>query len=767
MTAVGDKAPRLDGPEKVRGSAVYTVDVSLPGSLTGLVLRSPVARGEISRLSVDKARNLPGVWAVITADDAPNHRSGLAIKDQLLFASNRVLYEGEPIAAVAAENLDVARRAIESIELEIDEQAPVVDLDQAVQDDAPLVHPDWEDFEPVRDDFPRHGNVAAEMLSDPEGVDEAFARAHAVVEGEYRAGRQYQAYLEPRGVVADYESGRYILHVSHQFPFNVRDRMAAALGVRSSRIRVIGHHIGGGFGAKLDLGIEPYAALLARAAGRPVKLVNDRTEDMITCQCRENAIVRIKSAVDSEGNIIARDMDVLLDSGAAATDGPYLASIPLILAGAGYRVGPTRVRARTVYTNTAPTGAFRGVSGTHLVYAIERHMDEIANRLGIDRRELRLANLQQDGDRLLNGQELPDASILRDAFDRVEERAAWADSGKGTNRGVGIAACVWLTNPLSGSVVMKVNEDGTLGVVTGATENGSGAVSMGVAQIAAEELGISIEDVVLSMPDTDSSPYDAGSQGSRTTHIVGRAVGEASDDLRDQIYRVAARLVEADPADMELVGDGRVGVKGSPGSEITLAEVASAATAAGETLSATGSYATPMPDFDPTCASGLLFPVFPTPTYHVHQAEVEVDPVTGTVKVLRYVVAQEVGRVINPDGVIGQIQGGVAQGIGYALYERIQLGDDGRYKQRTLESYRLPVAQDVPEVETILLEHPDSAGPFGAKGVAEPPIVPVAAAIGNAIADAIGNAVDSIPILPENVLEAIDRSPPQAPADSQ
>ena len=174
-----------------------------------------------------------------------------------------------------------------------------------------------------------------------------------------------------------------------------------------------------------------------------------------------------------------------------------------------------------------------------------------------------------------------------------------------------------------------------------------------------------------------------------------------------------------------------------------------------------------MPNFDPTCASGLLFPVFPTPTYHVHQAEVEVDPVTGTVKVLRYVVAQEVGRVINPDGVIGQIQGGVAQGIGYALYERIQLGDDGRYKQRTLESYRLPVAQDVPEVETILLEHPDSAGPFGAKGVAEPPIVPVAAAIGNAIADAIGNAVDSIPILPENVLEAIDRSPPQAPADSQ
>jgi CO/xanthine dehydrogenase Mo-binding subunit len=285
---------------------------------------------------------------------------------------------------------------------------------------------------------------------------------------------------------------------------------------------------------------------------------------------------------------------------------------------------------------------------------------------------------------------------------------------------------------------------------------------MGVAQIAAEELGVSAGDVVMSMPDTDTSPYDAGSQGSRTTHIVGRAVGEAAADLREQIYGIAARLLEASPADIELVGDGNVAVKGSPGSEISLADVAAAATAAGETLTATGSYATPSPKFDPTCATGLLFPVFPTPTYHVHQAEVEVDPVTGKVTVLRYVVAQEVGKVINPDGVVGQIQGGVAQGIGYTLYERIQIGDDGRYKQRTLETYRLPVAQDIPEVETILLEHPDSAGPFGAKGVAEPPIVPVAAAIANAIADAIGAPVNSIPILPEDVLEAMDAAPPQA-----
>jgi len=763
MTAVGEKAPRSDGPAKVRGSAVYGVDVTLPGTLTALILRSPVARGTIKKLDVEPARDLPGVWAIITGDDAPGNRSGLAIMDQPLFASERVLYEGEPIAAVAAESREAAKRAIDAIVLEIDEEPAVVDLDEAILEDAPLVHPDWADFETtVGDDLPRYRNIAAEVTSDPGGVDEAFETAHEVIEGEYRSGRQYQAYLEPRGVVAEFESGRYTLHVSHQFPFNVRDRMATALGIRKSDVRVIGHHIGGGFGAKLDLGIEPYAALLARASGRPVKLVNDRTEDMITCQCREDAIVRIRSAVDAEGRVLARDIDVLLDAGAAATDGPFLASIPLLLAGAGYKLGPTRVRSRCVYTNTAPTGAFRGVSGTHLVFAYERHMDEIANRLGIDRRELRLRNLQDDGDTLLNGQELPDVSILREAFDKVEEAAPWQEAGQGKYRGVGIAACVWLTNPLSGSVVLKMNEDGTLGVITGATDNGSGAVTMGITQIAAEELGVPVSDVVMSMPDTDHSPYDAGSQGSRTTHIVGRAVGEAATSLRDQIRRVAARLLEAAPEDIELIGESKVRVKGSPGSELSLADVAAAATAGGETLTATGSYTTPTPKYDPTCATGLLFPVFPTPTYHVHLAEVEVDPVTGKVTVLRYVVAQEVGKVINPDGVIGQIQGGVAQGLGYTLYERIQIGDDGRYKQRTLETYRLPVAEDVPDVEAFLLEHPDSAGPFGAKGVAEPPVVPVAAAVVNAISDAIGAPIDSIPVLPEDVLEAMDLAEDQS-----
>jgi CO/xanthine dehydrogenase Mo-binding subunit len=373
--------------------------------------------------------------------------------------------------------------------------------------------------------------------------------------------------------------------------------------------------------------------------------------------------------------------------------------------------------------------------------------------------------LDRGGDASLAGQVLEDADILREAFDRVEEAVPWADAAKprrpnGKLRGVGLAACTWLTNPLPGSVTLKVNEDGAIGVVTGATENGSGAVAMGVTQIVAEELGVSPEDVIVLMPDTDSAAYDAGSQGSRTTHIVGRAATKAAAEVREKVLSVAADLLEASKDDLELAG-GRVIVKGDPASGVTLAEVATAATFTVGPIAGTGSYTTKPPAINPACASGLLFPIFPTPTYHVHFAEVEVDPVTGHVDVVRYVVAQEVGRAINPDGIRGQIQGGVAQGLGYALYEDIQIVD-GRYQERRLETYRLPLAVDVPNVEMILLEHPEAEGPHGARGVAEPPIVPVAAAVGNAVADAIGRPISRLPITPDAILEALAQQPEQA-----
>ncbi len=756
MSLIGAAVPRRDADAKVTGEAVYGVDVRLPGMVHARLLRSPTPAGRIVTLDVGPARRMSGVLAVCTADDAPPRPTGLAVQDQPLFAHDVVRFEGEPIALVVAETEEVARRAVAAILLEIEPWDPVADVEQALAPGARLVHPRWSSYEVAPGlEFRREGNLAAEMVSDPGDVDAVFARAPVIVEDEYRVGRQYQAYFEPKNAVVEYRDGRYTVYTAHQYPFNVRDRMAQILGIAPSRIRVLCPTIGGGFGAKLDVGLEPYAALGARAVGRPVRIVNGRLEDMLSCTSREDAVVRIRSAVDHDGRILARELTCLMNCGAYAGDMPFLASIPLHLAGSVYRVGTARVIARVAYTNTAPTGAMRGVGGTYLTFAVERHMDRIASELGIDRRELRLRNLFRDGDRMLTGQVVEQAGTLRRAFDRMEELAPWVEvSAPRPLHGVGMAALIWLTNPMPGSATLKLNEDGTVGIITAATENGSGAVAMGLTQIAAEELGLRPSEIVVLAPDTDAAAYDAGSQGSRTTHVVGRAIRQAAAEVRRRIFEVAAELMEVSAEDLELV-DGSVGVVGDPSSRVSLAEVARTATFTSGPISATGAYRTPMPTTDPTCATGLLFPAFPTPTFHLHLAEVEVDRVTGRIHVVRYVVVQDVGRAINPVGIRGQIQGGVAQGLGYALFEQLDF-DGARYRQRSLETYRLPTMVDVPRVEVALIENADPEGPYGAKGVAEPPVVPVAAAVANAVSDAVGVPFDRLPVTPEDVLAALE-----------
>lgn len=752
---IGQNILRTDGEAKVRGDAVYGVDYKEAGMLYGGLLRSPVPAGRIVEFDTGKAESMPGVRAVCTAANSPQVRGGWVIKDQVLFAGDTVRYEGEPIAAVAADTLEQAMAAVEAIELEIEPLEPI-DLESARDPDARVIHPEWESYEPVLpEDFPRHGNVACEVNLEQGDVDAAFERADLVVEDEFTAPRQYQAYMEPKSAVARYENGRCVVHTAHQFPFNVRTRVAQFLDARPSDVRVVGLTVGGGFGGKLDASLEPYAAILARETKRPVKIVNNRQEDLLTATARENATYRIRSAVTNDGEILGREITCYMDNGAYSGEMPLLASLPALLGGTVYRVGSIRAHVELLYTNSAPTGAFRGVAGAHLLFALERHIDNIANQLGIDRREFRYKNIYDAGDQFPTEQPLPDAVPFREALDELEKRAPWAEaSERKPYRGVGLAAIQWVTNPLPGSATLKLNEDGTIGVITGATEIGTGAVATGITQIVAEELGVRPEDVVVMPPDTDAAGYDSGAQGSRTTHIVGAAARKASTEVRRQIFRTASDLLEAAEGDLELA-EGHVRVAGSPESRVPLATVAGAATMTTGTIMASGNHATPPPAFNPNCATGLLFPIWPTMTFHVHMAEVEVDPDTGKVTILRYLVAQDVGRAINPLAIKGQIQGGVAQGIGYALYEDVRI-EDGRYLERNLESYRLPVAKDVPTVETVLLEHPDELGPFGAKGVAEPPIIPVAAAVANAVSDAIGKPINKLPITPWDVLAALD-----------
>ena len=757
MSLLGENLVRTDAMGKLTGEARYTVDYDGKDLLHGSLLRSSVPSGRIKALDTTLAESLPGVRCIVTAMDVPDTRAGWVLREHALFAREQVRYEGEPIAGVVADTPEQAKAAVAAIELNMEEMQAVGDMEAALAENAPLVHPEWKSYQTVSgEDHPRYGNIASELVADNDDVDVAFENADLIVEDEFISNRQYQAYIEPKSAVGIFREGRYIIHTGHQYPFNVRDRVAQYLDVRPSQVRVIGHAIGVGFGAKLDTGLEPYAAILSKfAGGRPVKLVNNRTEDMLTCPSRENAVITIRSALDKQGNLLGRELICHMDNGAYSGEMVFMPSVIFHLAGSVYKVSNIRVIARLVYTNTAPTGAMRGVSGVYFCAMQERHMDNIADQLGVDRREYRLQNLVKSGDTLLNGQVLDDADLLRKGFEKMEETAPWTQLNKNKKpwHGIGIGAGTWITNSMPGSVQLKLNEDGSVAVVTGANDNGSGAVSMGVTQIVAEHLGLSADDIIVTMPDTDIAGYDGGSQGSRTTHIVGRAAGIAADELKRMIYEVASGMLEANRDDLEMV-NGKVGVVGYPDSRIPLENIAMAATWSRGPLSASGSYTTEPVPYNPGCASGMLFPYFPTPTYHVHLAEVEVNPVTGNVRVVRYIVVQEVGRVINPTGVRGQIQGAVTQGIGHALYESLRIRN-ARYLERSLEAYRLPLAVDIPEVEVITMEHPHSLGPFGAKGVGEPAIILAPATIACAVSDAIGKPFNKIPISPEDVLEAI------------
>jgi CO/xanthine dehydrogenase Mo-binding subunit len=758
---VGTNARRADGDDKVRGAAVYGMDHGHTGTLQARLLRAPVPAGRIRRLDTTRAAALPGVHAIITAADVPDTTSGWILKDQPMFAREEIRYIGEPIAAVAADSLEQAEAAVAAIELEIDPLEPLTDMDAALADGARLIHPAWESY-PMAAPGPRGGNVAWESTLDRGDVDAAFAAAHLVVEDEYTTQRQHQSPIEPHAAVGRFEGGRYVVHSPAQFPFLVRDRLAEWLGIAPSKVRVVVTTIGGGFGGKIDAMLEPFVCVLARRTGRAVRLVNTRSEELQTAGPRENARIRIRTAVGANGEILGQEADTLSDNGAYSGEIVACAAVPGLVFGGTYRVAAARYRTRVIYTNTAPTAAFRGVNGPYAMFALEQHLDHIAAELGMDRRELRLRNVVKAGEAIANGQVLADA-VFDEGFARVEEIAPWATEtapadGRKVLRGKGIGAVTWLTNPGPGGATVKINEDGTAGVICAGAEIGTGAVAAGLRQIVAEELGLTPDDVIILAADTDAGTYDGGAQGSRTLFSLGNAAVQASAQVREQLLEVAANLLEASVADLELA-DGHVQVAGSPGARVALAAVAQHALYTAGPISATGRHITPPVQFDSGCLAGALFTGFATPTYHVHSAEVEVDPDTGKVTILRYVVAQDVGRAINPQQVEGQIHGGVLQGVGYALYEDLRVVD-GATVDHSLESYRLPTVFEAPPIDIVLLDNPWPDGPYGAKGAGEPSVIPVAAVIASAVSDAIGKPIRNLPITPFDVLAALREDGP-------
>ena len=748
---------RRDAADKLRGRTRYTIDRYLPGMLHAAVLRAGVPAGRIIRLDTSRAARMPGVRAIVTAADAPG-MIGIGIADHPLFARDVIRYDGEPLAAVAAATLAQAQAALAAIDVEIEPLPAVLTMADALASGAPLVHPDWRSYEVLLEGSARGGNVAWEATVVRGDVDAAFARPEVeIIESCFRVGRQNHVAFEPRAVVASYEDGRFHIETSTQVPWSVRNATARLLGVPASQVRVTVPPVGGGFGLKFDLAVEPFAALLARASGRPVRLVNSREEEMLTCLFRENADIRIRSAVTREGDIVGREAVVLMDCGAYGGEQIFLTTMTAHTLGGNYRLGSVRMVSRAVYTNTAPNGAFRCCNGVYNTFALERHTDEIAARIGMDPLAFRRRNVLGDKDLGATGQVfegdvlgpmLERMDTLRDAAARPPARTDGRLYGRATTVGT------WFVFVGPSAATVNMNADGTATLVTSGVEIGSGSMMQSLPQIVASTLGIAPEHVIVRAADTDAAGYDVGVGGGRTTVSLGAASLSAAQEVRTKLLKVASEMIEAAPDDL-VMRDGRIEIAGAPGSGRTVTEVATRAQALGGPVSGTGAFTGAGVPAMPGCVAGHFIDAIDIPVFAVHDCEVAVDPETGHVEVLSYRVVQDVGRALNPRAIHGQIQGGVVQGLGYALHEEVTIGSNGRVCQSGFETYRVPLALDVVPVEISLYEGAPSIGPLGTKGAGEVPILNVGAAVACAVANATGKRIQALPLTPPRVLELL------------
>jgi CO/xanthine dehydrogenase Mo-binding subunit len=746
---------RADGHAKATGQARYTADLAFPGLAYARLLLAGRAHARIRRLDTTRAQGMPGVLAVLTAADVPARRYGSFdfVLDRTLFATDVVRFEGEVVAAVAALSPEIAAAAIEAIEVDYEDLPAVLDVEAALEPGSPLVHEAFASYAHDPNIEPS-GNLASRSTIVKGDAAAAMAGAPVVVRERYVADMAHPVPIEPHSVTADWSGDRVTIWSSTQVPFYARTKTAEVLGIPEHRVRVVVSHLGGGFGGKCDFHFEAHVAALAKASRRPVRLVLSRREEFIAPDKATHAmIVDVATGVGEEGRILARTARIVLDSGAYASDTPVLGQIASMMVAGPYRIPDIDIEALTVYTNRTPSGSVRAPTGPQACWAVEQHNDVVAARVGLDPVEFRRLNLVRDGDEGPTRQKHEGDGAVQ-TLDLAVERAR-AGAPLGPNEAIGVASGWWFSAPGPSGAFVRLESDGSGRIVTGAQENGTGAV-MGLAILAAEELGMRPEQFAITYQDTDAGPYDGGSSGSQTTFNNGRAVVEAARDVRRQLLELAAESLEASVEDLEL-SDGGVGVKGSPDRRVTIADLASTAHE-GALLLARGSGTPPEdPEHDASmCVGRLGFESFASPTFFCHAARVTVDPATGIVRTTKVVAATDVGRVINVTGAIGQVTGGVVMSLGNATLEGTRYGDDGRQRNPTLLDYKLLTSADAPEIEAVFVENPASnGGPRGSKGVGEPPIVPTAAAVANAIAAATGARVRRLPMTPERVWRAV------------
>jgi CO/xanthine dehydrogenase Mo-binding subunit len=771
LQAVGRALARVDGPAKVTGSMGYTAGITLPGMLRARVLRSPLPHARIQSIDASRAAKLPGV-VVLTRDDLAGMDPyyGSIVLDQPIVAIDTVRYVGDPVAAVAAADLDDADEALDLIDVDYEALPMVVDPVAAMAPDAPILHdrvlprPDhFKDPNLLR--YQVGGNVLMTFDVSQGDVEQGFADADEIFDDTYTTPVAQHGHMEPHAATAWWDAaGRLTLYTPCQNPWVVRDSMARLFGIPGSQVRLIVPPIGGGYGAKTHPRLEPIVAALARKARRPVQLVLTR-EEVFATAVRHAAVVHLRTGVKRDGTLVARRVEAIYDTGAYAHSGPITAKNGATAAAGPYKIEHVEITAHCVYTNKAPAGPFRGFGVPQVCWAYEQQMDDIAARLGIDAVELRRRNLLTSGDESVTGQTLV-AIGLRDCLDSVAEAIDWDASNGEVGlaapgeplperiRGKGVACVIKTTmTPSNSAAIVRLNADGTATVLTSSTEMGQG-VQTSLAQIAAEMLGVVPAAVVVSSADTDVTPYDSSTSSSRTTFSMGRAVWEAAAEVRQQLKDLAADALEAPASDIE-IREAAAFVRGSPDRSVGIADLFRRRFGL-PIGSLFGSY-----DFQTRGGldhrgKGIASAFY---TVSAAGAEVEVDTGTGKISILRLVTALDVGKAINPRQCDLQNEGSMIMGLATTLFEEMTF-DNGQPTNSSFVDYGLATMADHPvEFQSILVEDPHPDGPFGAKGAGEGVIPTVGPAIANAVARALGGArVHDMPLLPHRVLAAIDEA---------
>ena len=764
MSRLGENFARVDGPAKLRGWAQFTADVEMPGMVYAKVLRSPYAHARLLRVDASRAAKLPGVVAVLTRDDLKgmNAYFGPVVKDQPVVVIDRVRYVGDIVAAVAAEEKDIAEEALELIEVDYEPLPAVFDPAEAMKPDAPLLHGESVKSETRldRDHFryQKNSNVLSIYHAEQGDIAAGFKEADEIFEDVYSSQKIQHAHIEPHAALAYWEpSGKLVIYTSTQNPSSIRAQLAELFNLPQSKVRVIVPYVGGGYGGKVHPRLEPLTATLARKAHRPVQWVLSREEVFLTAHCHA-CVVKIKTAVKRDGTIVARHVEGFYDTGAYALTGPSTTKNGGEVGGGPYRIAHQDLTTYCVYTNTPPTGPYRGFGVPQVCWAYESQMDDIARRLGIDPLELRLKNLVQEGDQFVTGDKLIAVGIS-DCLKGAAQAIGWQAKEEQKDRelkekvrGKGLAVMIKTTmTPSNSSALVRLNADGSAVLLTSSVEIGQGTQTA-LAQIVAEELGIAPERVSVTFPDTDVTPFDQSTSSSRTIFTMGSAARQAAGQIRKQLLEIGAQVLEANVEDLELL-NGNLQVKGAPEKRRSISQLFQAHYGAA-VGSMAGSYDNQTRGgVDPKTGKGKASAFFFLSACGV---EVEVDTETGKVTIEKIVSAVDAGKAVNPKQCHMQNEGSMIMSLGSALFEEMVF-DAGQPINATFLEYMPPSMEDQPrEFESVIIETPHPEGPYGAKGVGEAALGPVEPAIGNAIANALnGRRIRDLPIRPDRILAAV------------